>query len=174
MAPPPPCPTLPTSTTTAMRTANKLLPPLTPPLPPPHHPLPLCSLSCPPQELARFNALLSVLRRTLSEVQRAVRGLAVMSADMEAMALALVNNQVPGAWARAAYPSLKPLASWVKDFHARMEAMAAWLYQGEPTSFWLPGLFFPQVRACICICMRAVVWRGGSGLWCATGWAATP
>ena len=54
--------------------------------------------------------------------------------------------QVPSSWARAAYPSLKPLASWVKDLHARTEFMASWLYDGEPHAFWLPGFFFPQVR----------------------------
>jgi hypothetical protein len=52
--------------------------------------------------------------------------------------------QVPELWARAAYPSLKPLASWVADFQARVAAMAAWLAGGPPACFWLPGFFFPQ------------------------------
>ena len=54
-------------------------------------------------------------------------------------------------WQRAAYPSLKPLAAWVKDFKARMEFMASWIYVGEPASFWLPGFFFPQVNIFLCI-----------------------
>jgi dynein heavy chain len=69
-----------------------------------------------------------------------------MSSELEAMGLALLNNQVPSIWARTAYPSLKPLAAWVKDFRARMAMMHSWITDGEPPCFWLPGFFFPQVR----------------------------
>lgn len=51
---------------------------------------------------------------------------------------------MPELWARVAYPSLKPLGSWVADFHARIAFMRSWLEQGPPPSFWLPGFFFPQ------------------------------
>jgi hypothetical protein len=54
--------------------------------------------------------------------------------------------QVPALWARAAYPSLKPLGSWVLDFGKRMAFIASWLTDGQPAAFWLPGLFFPQAR----------------------------
>ena len=54
--------------------------------------------------------------------------------------------QVPELWAHCAYPSLKPLASWIKDYHQRIGFMRAWLVQGLPACFWLPGFFFPQVR----------------------------
>jgi hypothetical protein len=29
----------------------------------------------------------------------------------------IISSQVPELWARWAYPSLKPLAAWVKDYH---------------------------------------------------------
>jgi hypothetical protein len=58
----------------------------------------------------------------------------------------LLNNQVPKNWEAAAYPSLKPLASWVKDFHARIVFMRDWLQHGQPSVFWMSGFFFPQVR----------------------------
>ncbi|KAJ9505503.1 hypothetical protein QJQ45_023787, partial [Haematococcus lacustris] len=96
------------------------------------------------QEMDRFNSLRAVLARSCAELQRAVKGLAVMSQELEGMALALINNQVPSVWAQAAYPSLKPLAAWVHDFGERMAAMAAWIADGEPVCFWLPGFFFPQ------------------------------
>jgi dynein heavy chain len=51
-------------------------------------------------------------------------------------------------WQTVAYLSLKPLGSWVVDFHLRWAAMRTWLQKGAPKCFWLPGLFFPQVRAC--------------------------
>jgi hypothetical protein len=37
---------------------------------------------------------------------------------------AFLNNQVPSIWADAAYPSLKSLASWIKDLLLRCDFMA--------------------------------------------------
>jgi len=37
---------------------------------------------------------------------------------------AFLNNQVPAIWANAAYPSLKSLASWIKDLLLRCDFMA--------------------------------------------------
>lgn len=47
-------------------------------------------------------------------------------------------------WAAVAYPSLKPLGSWIKDYIARIAFLRRWLQDGPPACFWLPGLFFPQ------------------------------
>eukprot|EP00798_Chlamydomonas_sp_ICE-L_P010614 gene10614-12287_t len=96
------------------------------------------------QEISRFNVLLAVLNRSLTELQHAIQGLVVMSPELEAMSLAMNNNQVPELWKPAAYPSLKSLGSWVQDFKQRMAVMRSWLEDGEPTTFWLPGFFFPQ------------------------------
>ena len=52
--------------------------------------------------------------------------------------------QVPELWKRVSYPSLKPLGSWVEDYHERIAFMRSWLTSGLPKSFWLPGFFFPQ------------------------------
>ncbi|GBF88264.1 dynein heavy chain axonemal protein, partial [Raphidocelis subcapitata] len=96
------------------------------------------------QEVERFARLASVLRSSLDQLRRAIKGLVVMSAELEGMYGALLNNQVPELWARAAYPSLKPLGSWVADYAKRVAFVRGWLTKGEPTCFWLPGLFFPQ------------------------------
>lgn len=69
------------------------------------------------------------------------------------MYTALLNNTVPKNWEDAAYPSLKPLASWVKDLHARIEFMRDWLINGQPSVFWMSGFFFPQARV-HCPCFR--------------------
>jgi hypothetical protein len=42
-------------------------------------------------------------------------------------------------WRAAAYPSLKPLASWVVDYQERVAFMRSWLTRGPPSCFWLPG-----------------------------------
>ena len=96
------------------------------------------------QEVDRFNKLMVVLRFTLVELQKAIRGLIVMSGELEEMFNAFLNNRVPPKWAAAAYPSLKPLASWVSDLRARMAFMDAWTREGPPVSFSLPSIFFTQ------------------------------
>jgi len=56
----------------------------------------------------------------------------------------MFNGQVPALWAAKAYPSLKPLASWVTDFIMRLNALHEWVENGPPDIFWMSGLFFPQ------------------------------
>jgi len=51
---------------------------------------------------------------------------------------------VPKSWEANAYPSLKPLASWMKDLIERVTFMENWLKNGNPTCYWMSGLFFPQ------------------------------
>ncbi|KAH6579857.1 hypothetical protein BASA61_001042 [Batrachochytrium salamandrivorans] len=96
------------------------------------------------QEAARFNKLNSLIRNSLEGLIKAVKGLIVMSPDFELVFQSLLNNKVPVSWANHAYPSLKQLASWVKDFHCRMDMIKKWAKQGPPKQFWLPGFFFPQ------------------------------
>ncbi|CAK8691447.1 unnamed protein product [Clavelina lepadiformis] len=96
------------------------------------------------QEVERFNKLLNVLNTSLKELNKAIAGLVVMSEQMEMMYTSFINNQVPTMWENAAYPSLKPLGSWVKDLVLRCHFTQRWLEQGLPTSFWISGFFFPQ------------------------------
>eukprot|EP00741_Cyanophora_paradoxa_P000409 tig00000404_g400.t1 len=96
------------------------------------------------QEMDRFNRLLSTMKRSLEELQKAIKGLIVMTLQLDDMFTAILNNRVPAIWEKVAYPSLKPLGSWVKDLHARVAFMRTWLLEGHPKAFWLPGFFFPQ------------------------------
>ena len=84
------------------------------------------------------------MKSSLSELQKAIRGLVVMSGELELMYNSMLSNQVPELWKKAAYPSLKPLASWIKDYQDRISFMQRWLHDGLPSCFWLPGFFFPQ------------------------------
>ena len=96
------------------------------------------------QEMARFNQLLDVMRASLHELQRAIQGEVLMSDELDRMYSSLLNNRVPANWSAAAYPSLKPLASWVADLHERIAFMRGWLTGGQPGVFWMSGFFFPQ------------------------------
>jgi dynein heavy chain len=95
-------------------------------------------------EMGKFNKLLKKMVGTIHELQRAIKGLVVMSAELDAMYTALTLQRVPGAWSSVGYLSLKPLGSWFKDLVARFEFMEAWLKQGPPDAFWMSAFFFPQ------------------------------
>jgi len=97
------------------------------------------------QELLRFNKLAMRLKSTLASVQKAIKGLVVMSAELEGMGNSMVNGQVPKLWAAVAYPSLKPLGSWVNDLLARLEFLQDWMDSGKPPAkYWISGFFFTQ------------------------------
>ncbi|AWP03287.1 putative dynein heavy chain 1 axonemal [Scophthalmus maximus] len=96
------------------------------------------------QEVIRYNSLLSVISQSLGDIVKALKGLVVMSSELELMASSLFNNTVPEMWKAKAYPSLKPLASWVSDLLQRISFVQSWIYDGIPPVFWISGFFFPQ------------------------------
>ncbi len=94
------------------------------------------------QEMIKFNRLLKVIKSSLKNLKEAIKGLQVMSADLEKIFNCFLLDRVPKAW--ALYPCLKPLGSWFKDMVHRLEFMGSWLKNGPPAAFWLSGFFFPQ------------------------------
>jgi dynein heavy chain len=75
------------------------------------------------QELLRYNKLINVVRTSLVNVGKAIRGEVPLSVELEEVYSCVFNNIVPGVWAKRAYPSLKPLASWVLDALERLKFM---------------------------------------------------
>ena len=96
------------------------------------------------QEIQRYNALLQVLKSTLPTLQKALKGLVVMSTDLEAMANSIFDQKVPAPWERKAYPSLKALQPWVDELMQRLDFLTNWVTNGLPAVYWLSGFFFPQ------------------------------
>lgn len=94
--------------------------------------------------MERFNKLITVIHGSLDNLRKAIKGFAVMSEDLDKMYTSMLNNKVPEMWAIHAYPSLKPLASWMENFKERIEFLRMWLTIGRPAAFWLPAFFFPQ------------------------------
>jgi dynein heavy chain len=96
------------------------------------------------QESIRYNKLLSVIRTSLNDLNRALRGEMVMTESLETMGAALYNNIVPTFWANHAYPSLMSLSSWISDLLQRLNFINHWVNHGIPNVFWISGFFFPQ------------------------------
>uniref|UniRef100_A0A8C9ZPR8 Dynein axonemal heavy chain 1 n=1 Tax=Sander lucioperca TaxID=283035 RepID=A0A8C9ZPR8_SANLU len=96
------------------------------------------------QEVIRYNKLLEVISQSLRDIVKALKGLVVMSSELELMANSLFINMVPDMWKAKAYPSLKPLASWVSDLLQRINFLQRWIHYGIPPVFWISGFFFPQ------------------------------
>lgn len=67
-----------------------------------------------------------------------------MSDQLEMVYNAFLNNSVPMMWENVAYPSLKPLGSWVTDLTFRTSFIGNWIKHGQPKSYWMSGFFFPQ------------------------------
>jgi len=96
------------------------------------------------QELLKFNKLLTRIRGSLQDLQKAVKGLVVMSADLEGLSKAMLNNQLPDMWKKVSYPSLKPLSSYVAELLEKCAFFLSWLDNGPPTIFQMPHFFFVQ------------------------------
>ena len=96
------------------------------------------------QELIKFNILLSLMKSSLKNVQKAVKGLVVMSLELEGLGNQLSINRIPDLWKKRSYPSLRPLAGYVADQQQRLSFFAAWLNDKPPSSYWISGFFFTQ------------------------------
>jgi len=96
------------------------------------------------QELTRFNRLTHVIKASLHDIQKALKGLLLMSEDLEQVFNSIFNGKTPSLWLASSYPSLKPLGSYTNDLIERLKFFQNWIDQGIPVKFWISGIYFTQ------------------------------
>lgn len=108
------------------------------------------------QEIDRYDRLLSVIFRSMDDLVKALRGEIVISKTCENVFESFLLQRVPDEWSSNAYPSVKPLAAWLKNLAKRIRFFSLWcmnlvLYvegvhgiDRNPLSIWISGFIFPQ------------------------------
>eukprot|EP00753_Platysulcus_tardus_P011840 PLAT3317.20.p2 GENE.PLAT3317.20~~PLAT3317.20.p2 ORF type:complete len:2180 (+),score=1477.97 PLAT3317.20:1402-7941(+) len=98
------------------------------------------------QECEAMNLLLVEMVRSLTELNMGLAGELTISDAMDELINALYMNAVPAGWAALAWPSLRPLSSWLTDLQARIDQLMDWVASPYeiPRVTWLSGLVNPQ------------------------------
>ncbi|EDL10501.1 mCG120758 [Mus musculus] len=111
------------------------------------------------QEIQRYNKLMKTILFSLTDLEKGIQGLIVMSTSLEEIFNCIFDAHVPPLWGKASsqrlrhiadfkepgvYPSQKPLASWTRDLAVRVEQFETWASRARPpVLFWLSGFTFP-------------------------------
>jgi dynein heavy chain len=96
------------------------------------------------QEIERYEALVKRMVGNLADLKRALKGEIGMSQALDELGGALFNGQLPGAWAKLAPQTQKPLGSWMEHYVRRYKQYNDWATKGDPNVFWLSGLHIPE------------------------------
>lgn len=96
------------------------------------------------QEVDRYNNSLRLVHSSLVNLRKAIKGLVVMSEELEEVFQSLLANLVPKLWEKKSFLSIKPLPSYIADFQRRIDFIQNWVNAGNPRSFWISGFYFPQ------------------------------
>lgn len=94
------------------------------------------------QELSRFNALINLIRGSMQDMKKAIKGEVLLSPQLEVALFQILDGKVPALWLAKCYPSLKPLGGFIKDLKERLLFFQVWLDTQIPEYFWINKFYF--------------------------------
>jgi len=93
-----------------------------------------------------MNVLINEILKSLAEIELAFKGELTMTEAMETLMSSINNNRVPANWAKLAFPTTRPLSSWLDNLKHRLDQLNTW--KEDPTTIpkvtFLNRLFNPQ------------------------------
>lgn len=96
------------------------------------------------QELERFNILINMMSRSISDLKRAMNGEIGMSAELDVLGSSFFNGFLPPMWSKLAPQTEKNLVNWIAHFERRYRQYKEWIEVEEPRVIWLSGLHIPE------------------------------
>lgn len=81
------------------------------------------------QEVSRYNHLIQVILKSLTQLELGIKGLDLISPELEKMMTSFGENKVPELWSQT-YFSTKPLSNWKEDLSKRYNFFKDWVTQG--------------------------------------------
>ena len=101
------------------------------------------------QEVQRLQAVLEKVRFTMEQLQLAIKGEVVMTAELQETLDSIFDAKVPFYWENTLTGDefswrLPTLGLWFTSLLNRDTQYRSWLDNGSPKSFWLTGFFNPN------------------------------
>lgn len=98
------------------------------------------------QEMDMINGLLVEMVRSLKELGLGFAGELTMTDSMETLSSCLYLDRQPPLWSKNAWPSKRPLSTWLFDLTSRLQQLDEWQQNPMeiPRVTWLSGLITPQ------------------------------
>lgn len=94
------------------------------------------------QEVQRYNILLQVLKNELEQLEMGIKGLVVITSELEAVMASILIAKVPASWGFA-YFSMKNLGNWIIDLQDRYGFFSQWAATKTPFVFWISAFTYP-------------------------------
>jgi hypothetical protein len=95
-------------------------------------------------EVLLYNELLGVMRGSLEELQRGLKGLIIVDERLEVLQRRLLANRIPELWLEASFPSILGLRGYLTDVRERVAFIDDWLREGRPGRFRLGAFYHPE------------------------------
>jgi len=95
------------------------------------------------QEIDRMQVIIGITRTTLNDLDLAIAGTIIMTADLMEALDSIFDARVPPRWIAKSWKS-PTLGLWFGQLVQRTQELNNWLQRGRPNSYWLNGFFNAQ------------------------------